>query len=49
VAVIRKDVTVEENRARLFNTDMCDMRTIMRADVLVPNPLVVCRMTGVLP
>jgi hypothetical protein len=38
VAVIRSDSPVELDRSRLFNSDESELRAIMRADLVVPNP-----------
>lgn len=48
VAVIRRETTVEVDRSRLFNSDQSEMRAIMRADLLVPNPKAVVRISGIL-
>lgn len=47
VAVIRDDVRVERDSSRLFNVDKSEIRAIMRADLVVPNPAAVVRITGV--
>lgn len=47
VAVIREDVRVERDSSRLFNVDKSEIRAIMRADLVVPNPAAVVRITGV--
>ena len=36
------------DRSRLFNTDQSEVRAIMRADLVVPNPLAVVRITQVI-
>lgn len=46
-AVIREDVRVERDSSRLFNSDQTEVRAIMRADVVVPNPAAVVRIVGV--
>jgi HK97 family phage major capsid protein len=45
VAVFRQDTRIELDRSRLFNTDQSELRAIMRADVVVPNPLAVVRIS----
>ena len=45
VAVFRMDTRIELDRSRLFNTDQSELRAIMRADVVVPNPLAVVRIS----
>jgi HK97 family phage major capsid protein len=47
IAVVREDVRVEIDSSRLFNTDQTELRAIMRADVVVPNPTAVVRIEGV--
>jgi HK97 family phage major capsid protein len=49
VAVMRQDVRVERDSSRLFNSDQSELRAIMRADVVVPNPKAVVRILGVIP
>jgi HK97 family phage major capsid protein len=49
VAVMRQDVRVERDSSRLFNSDSSELRAIMRADVVVPNPKAVVRILGVIP
>lgn len=49
VAVIREDVRVERDSSRLFNSDQTEVRAIMRADLVVPNPASVVRIVGVRP
>src|SRR5262249_4227561 len=41
VAVFRMDTTIVLDRSRLFDKDQSELRAIMRADVVVPNPLAV--------
>ena len=48
VAVIRQDTRVEKDSSRLFNSDKSELRAIMRADVVVPNPKAVCRIVGII-
>lgn len=48
VAVMRQDVRVERDSSRLFNSDESEVRAIMRADFVVPNPSAVVRILGVL-
>jgi HK97 family phage major capsid protein len=45
VAVFRQDTRIELDRSRLFNTDQSELRAIMRADLVVPNPLAVVRIS----
>jgi HK97 family phage major capsid protein len=45
VAVFRQDTRIELDRSRLFNSDQSELRAIMRADVVVPNPLAVVRIS----
>jgi HK97 family phage major capsid protein len=45
VAVFRQDTRIELDRSRLFNTDQSELRSIMRADLVVPNPLAVVRIS----
>ena len=47
--VRRKDVEVELDRSRLFDTDQSEMRGRMRVDLIVPNPTAVCRIKGIRP
>ncbi len=47
LAVVREDVRVELDRSRLFNYDSSELRAVMRADVVVPNPAAVVRIEGV--
>jgi HK97 family phage major capsid protein len=49
VAVMRQDVRVERDSSRLFNSDQSELRAIMRADVVVPNPKAVVRILGIIP
>jgi HK97 family phage major capsid protein len=46
VAVFRQDTSIELDRSRLFNSDESELRAIMRADLVVPNPLAVVRIAG---
>ena len=45
VAVFRQDTRIELDRSRLFNTDQSELRAIMRADLIVPTPLAVVRIS----
>lgn len=45
VAVFRQDTRIELDRSRLFNTDQSELRAIMRADLVVPTPLAVVRIS----
>lgn len=47
VMVRRQDAAIELDRSRLFNRDMSEMRGRVRADLLVPNPSAVTRITGI--
>jgi HK97 family phage major capsid protein len=47
VAVFRQDTTIVLDHSRLFNSDQSELRATMRADLVVPNPLAVYRLTGV--
>jgi HK97 family phage major capsid protein len=45
IAVFRQDTTITLDRSRLFNTDQSELRAILRADLIVPNPLAVVRIS----
>jgi HK97 family phage major capsid protein len=47
VAVFRQDTTILLDRSRLFNTDQSELRAILRADLIVPNPLAVVRISKI--
>lgn len=47
--VRRKDIEVELDRSRLFNSDQSELRGRMRADLIVPNPTAVVRIAGIIP
>lgn len=49
VLVRRMDAVVELDRSRLFDRDMSEVRAKLRADLIVPNPVAVVRVTGVVP
>lgn len=52
VTVMRQDVRVERDSSRLFNGDQSELRAIVRADVVVPNPKdpkAVVRILGIIP
>lgn len=49
VLVRRMDAEIEMDRSRLFDFDMSEMRAKTRADLIVPNPVAVVRITGILP
>lgn len=49
VLVRRQDATVELDRSRLFDIDASEMRAKVRADLIVPNPVAVVRITGLVP
>jgi HK97 family phage major capsid protein len=47
--VRRQDATVELDRSRLFDLDASEMRAKLRADLIVPNPVAVVRIVGIIP
>jgi HK97 family phage major capsid protein/HK97 family phage prohead protease len=47
VLVRRADAVIEVDRSRLFDSDQSEMRGKLRADLLVPNPVSVVRITGI--
>ena len=49
VLVRRQDATVELDRSRLFDIDASEIRGKLRADLIVPNPQAVVRISGVTP
>lgn len=49
VLVRRRDATIEMDRSRLFDKDMSEIRAKLRADLIVPNPQAVVRITGITP
>lgn len=49
VVVRRQDATIELDRSRLFDSDQSEMRAKARVDVIVPNPVAVVRIDGILP
>jgi HK97 family phage major capsid protein len=49
VLVRRQDATIELDRSRLFNSDQSEIRGKMRCDLIVPNPVAVCRVVGIIP
>jgi HK97 family phage prohead protease len=49
VVVRRQDTVIEVDRSRLFDRDMSEIRAKLRADLLVPNPMAVVRIDGVIP
>jgi HK97 family phage major capsid protein len=49
VLVRRQDATIELDRSRLFDRDMSELRGRLRADLIVPNPSAVVRITGIRP
>jgi len=49
VLVRRQDAVVELDRSRLFNIDASELRAKLRADLIVPNPVAVVRITGIVP
>jgi HK97 family phage major capsid protein len=48
IAVFRQDTTIQLDRSRLFNSDQSELRAILRADLIVPNPLAVVRISKVI-
>ncbi len=46
VVVMRSQTRVEKDSSRLFNSDQSEIRAIMRADLVVPNPKAVVRVLG---
>ena len=48
VFVQRAGIEVEIDRSRLFNADMSEFRAKLRADLIVPNPSGLVRVTGLL-
>lgn len=49
VLIRRQDATIELDRSRLFDQDMSELRSKLRADLLIPNAAAVCRIVGVIP
>ncbi|UQA92668.1 phage major capsid protein [Streptomyces halobius] len=49
VAVMREDTRLETDRSRLFHQDQTEVRAVMRADLVVPNPKAVVRLQGIIP
>jgi HK97 family phage major capsid protein len=49
VVVLRSDATVEVDRSVAFSSDRTAIRAVLRADLVVPNPSAVVRITGVIP
>ncbi len=49
VLVRRLDAEIELDRSRLFDKDASEMRGKARADLIVPNPTAVVRITGITP
>ena len=49
VAVIRADATVAVDTSQLFDHDQAQVRCVMRADMVLPNPKAVCRISGIIP
>ena len=47
IAVFRQDTTIQLDRSRLFNSDQSELRAILRADLIVPNPLAVVRISKI--
>jgi HK97 family phage major capsid protein len=47
IAVFRQDTTILLDRSRLFNSDQSELRAILRADFIVPNPLAVVRISKI--
>jgi len=48
VAVFRQDTSIVLDRSRLFNSDQSELRAIMRADIVVPTPAAVVRISKVI-
>lgn len=49
VLVRRADAQIELDRSRLFDKDMSEMRAKARADLVVPNPVAVVQVNGIIP
>ncbi len=49
VYVRRKEIELELDRSRLFNSDQAELRARLRGDLLVPNPSAVVRVLGITP
>lgn len=49
VAVIRNDAQVETDTSTAFSSDRTAVRVTLRADLVLPNPEAVVRITGVIP
>jgi HK97 family phage major capsid protein len=47
IAVFRSDTTITLDHSRLFNTDQSELRAILRADFIAPNPLAVVRISKI--
>jgi len=45
VAVFRQDTTITLDRSRLFDKDQSELRAILRADMVAPNPLAIVRIS----
>jgi HK97 family phage major capsid protein len=48
IAVFRQDTRIVLDSSRLFNSDQSELRAILRADLIVPNPLAVVRISKVI-
>lgn len=48
VAVMRSDVRIDVDRSAAFSSDSTAVRVTMRADLVLPNPEAVVRITGVI-
>lgn len=49
VAVLRQDASVEVDRSAAFSSDRTAVRVVLRADLVIPNPPAVARITGIIP
>lgn len=49
VVVRRQDSQIELDRSRLFDRDMSEVRAKLRADLIVPNPVAIVRIDGIIP
>lgn len=49
VLVQRTDVEIEWDRSRLFDSDQSEVRGKVRCDLIVPNPVAVVRVRGIIP
>ena len=49
VLVRRQDATIELDRSRLFDRDMSELRSKLRADLIAPNSSAIVRIVGIRP